>query len=126
MTVSIEDNELLCRVGPGTPTGELMRRYWHPICAVDELERSIFRTKEVKVLGEELVVYRDRSGKLGLIDKYCVHRRASMAYAVVESDGIRCQYHGWKYDSSGKCVDQPFEDVTHPEAGFKERCPIAA
>jgi 5,5'-dehydrodivanillate O-demethylase len=72
------------------------------------------------------VVYRDRSGHLGLIDKYCVHRRASMAYAVVEKDGIRCQYHGWKYDSTGTCIDQPFEEMTHAEANFKDRCPINA
>src|SRR5438105_1869434 len=124
--LSKEENETLTRVGPGTPMGELLRRYWHPVCAVDELDNSIFRTKEVKVLGEELVVYRDRSGTLGVVDKYCVHRRTSMAYAVVEQDGIRCQYHGWKYDNTGRCVEQPFEETTHPEAHFKDRCSIKA
>lgn len=82
--LSVEENELLTQVGPGTPMGELMRRYWQPVCAVDELERSWLRTKETKVLGEELVVFRDRRGSLGVIDKYCMHRRASMAYGVVE------------------------------------------
>ena len=124
--LTVEENEILTRVGPGTPMGELLRCYWHPACAVDELDSSIFRTKEVKILGEELVVYRDRSGKLGIIDKYCVHRRASMAYGVVEQDGIRCQYHGWKYDESGRCTEQPFEEATHPEARFKDRCSIRA
>ena len=74
--LSKEDNELLTRVGPGTPMGTLMRHYWQPVCGVDDLLRSPFRTHEVKVLGEELVVYRDRSGHLGVVDKYCTHRRA--------------------------------------------------
>jgi 5,5'-dehydrodivanillate O-demethylase oxygenase subunit len=124
--LSIENNELLTRVGPGTPMGTLMRHYWQPVCAVDELLRSPFRTKEVKVLGEELVVYRDRRGHLGVVDKYCTHRRASLAYGVVENDGIRCQYHGWKFDASGRCVEQPFEDTTHPEDNFRDKCGIRA
>ena len=120
------DNELLTRVGPGTPTGELMRRYWHPVCGTDDLQRSPFRTKEIKLLGEELVVYRDRSGTLGVVGKYCPHRRASLAYGVVEEDGIRCQYHGWKFDETGKCVEQPFEDTTHPEDNFRDKCGLLA
>jgi 5,5'-dehydrodivanillate O-demethylase oxygenase subunit len=124
--LTVEENEMLTRVGPGTPTGELLRRYWHPACAVDELDNSIFRTKEVKILGEELVVYRDRSGQLGILDKFCTHRRASLAYGVVEQHGIRCQYHGWKFDETGRCLEQPFEEVTHPEARFKDRCSIRA
>jgi 5,5'-dehydrodivanillate O-demethylase len=78
------------------------------------------------VLGEELVVYRDRCGHLGVVDKYCPHRRASLAYGVVEADGIRCQYHGWKFDASGRCVDQPFEDTTHPEDNYRDKCGIRA
>ena len=80
--LSIENNELLTRVGPGTPMGTLMRHYWQPVCGVDDLLRSPFRTHAVKVLGEELVVYRDRLGHLGVVDKYCTHRRASLAYGV--------------------------------------------
>jgi len=87
--LTVENNELLTRVGAGTPMGTLMRYYWQPVCAVDELLSSPLRTKEVKVLGEELVVYRDRRGHLGIVDKYCTHRRASLAYGVVERDGIR-------------------------------------
>src|ERR1051326_5222118 len=99
--LSVQDNELLTGVGPGTPMGELLRRYWHPIAAADELEKSPFRTKEVTVLGEELVLYRDRSGTLGLIASRCSHRRVNLAYGVVEEDGIRSQYHGWKLHEPG-------------------------
>src|SRR3954471_21446833 len=124
--LSKEENERLTQAGPGTPMGELLRRYWHPVCAVDELDRSIFRTKELKVLGEELVLYRDRSGTLGLLDRFCAHRRASLAYGVVEAEGIRCQYHGWKFDETGRVLEQPFEDTMHPEAKFREKCGIQA
>jgi 5,5'-dehydrodivanillate O-demethylase len=104
--------------------GELLRRYWHPICAADELLKSPFRTKEMTIMGEELVVYRDRAGTLGCVDKYCTHRRASLAYGVVEENGIRCQYHGWKFDETGRCIEQPFEDTTHPEDNFRDKCGI--
>lgn len=121
-----EENELLTRVGPGTPGGELLRRYWHPVCAADQLAANPLRTREVRLLGEDLVVYRDRSGHLGVVDRYCPHRRASLAYGVVEADGIRCQYHGWKFDAAGTCVEQPFEDVVQPSGRFRERCPVRA
>ncbi len=124
--LSIADNELLSRVGAGTPMGDLMRRYWHPIAAVAELDESPFRTKEVKLLGEELVLYRDRSGQLGLLDRYCTHRRASLAYGIVENDGVRCQYHGWKFDEQGTVIDQPFEDTIHPDQRFRAKCAIQA
>ena len=120
--LSIQENELLTRVGPGTPMGELMRRYWHPIAAVDELDNSPFRTREIRLMGEDLVLYRDRSGRLGLIESRCAHRRVNLAYGVVEEDGIRCQYHGWKYDSTGACVEQPFEETVRPDGRFKEKC----
>src|SRR5712691_12280889 len=122
--LSVEENELLTKVGPGTPMGTLMRYYWQPVCGLDDLLRSPFRTKEVKILGEEIVVYRDRSGTLGCVDKYCTHRRASLAYGVVEENGIRCQYHGWKFNENGTCVEQPFEDTTHPEDRFRDKCGI--
>lgn len=120
--LSEQDNELLTRVGPGTPMGNLLRRYWHPIGAAAELEANPFRTKEVRVLGEDLVLYRDRRGNLGLIERYCAHRRVNLAIGVVEEDGLRCQYHGWKYDETGRCVEQPFEDTVHAEDRFKDRC----
>jgi 5,5'-dehydrodivanillate O-demethylase len=120
--LSTQDNELLTRVGPGTPMGDLMRMYWHPIAAAQELEDSPFRTKEVTLLGEELVLYKDRSGNYGLIERFCSHRRVNLAIGVVEDDGLRCQYHGWKFDAAGACVEQPFEDTMHPEAAFRAKC----
>ena len=119
-----KDNEVLTRVGPGTPMGDLMRRYWQPIAASKELEDNPFRTKEVTVMGEELVLYKDRRGTLGLIERYCSHRRVNLAIGVVEDDGIRCQYHGWKFDETGACVEQPFEDTMHPEALFRSKCGV--
>jgi 5,5'-dehydrodivanillate O-demethylase oxygenase subunit len=117
--LSVEENELLTRVGPGTSMGELLRRYWHPIAAVAELDNK--PVKEVTVLGEELVLYRDRSGTLGLIGRRCPHRRVSLAYGVPEMDGLRCQYHGWKFDETGQCTEAPFEDTVNPEARFRDR-----
>ena len=90
--LSVEQNEKLTRVGPGTPMGELMRRYWHPIAASSELNAEN-PTKEVRLLGEDLVLYRDAKGTLGLIEPSCAHRKASLAYGVPEENGIRCAYH---------------------------------
>ena len=123
--LSKEINERLTRVGPGTPMGDLMRRYWHPIAASKQLDDRPFRTKPVRLLGEDLVLFRDRSGKLGLIERVCPHRRVDLAIGVVEQDGLRCQYHGWKFDHTGACVEQPFEDTTHPEDNFRAKCGIA-
>jgi len=106
--------------------GELMRRYWHPIAASEELAQNPFRTKEVRILGEDLVLYRDRRGTLGLVDRACPHRRVNMAYGVVEEDGLRCQYHGWKFDETGRCTEQPFEDTVRPEGRFRDKCAIKA
>jgi 5,5'-dehydrodivanillate O-demethylase len=124
--LSIEDNKLLTEVGLGTPTGNLLRRYWQPVCALDELLQSPFRTKELRILGEDLVGFCDRSGRPGLIARNCAHRRASLAYGIVEEDGLRCMYHGWKFGHDGRCVDQPFEDTTHPEDRFAEKCSLPA
>lgn len=122
--LSKEENELLTRVGPGTPMGNLMRRYWHPIAAVAELDEH--PTKHVRLMGEDLALYRDRSGTYGLVELHCPHRRADMTYAMVEEDGIRCNYHGWKFDNRGNCLSMPFEDVAHPEARFRDRVKIKA
>jgi 5,5'-dehydrodivanillate O-demethylase oxygenase subunit len=104
-----EENELLTRIGPGTPAGTLLRRYWQPFCIASLLtaERPIRR---VKLLGEELIVWRDPSGtSYGLVAEHCAHRGTSLAYGFVEECGIRCAYHGWKYDPQGRCLEQPFE-----------------
>lgn len=120
--LSAEENRLLTQVGPGTPMGELMRRYWHPIGAAAELDDN--PVKQVRLMGEDLVLYRDRSGTLGLIDLHCPHRRADLSYGTIEDCGLRCNYHGWAFDESGACIDQPYEETAHPEAKFKERTTI--
>ncbi len=118
--LSQQENEQLTRVGPGTPMGELMRRYWHPIAATAELDDK--PTKEVTLLGEELVLYKSPNGQLGLIGRYCPHRRASLVYGIPEDDGgLRCMYHGWKFDCTGRCTEQPFEETVNPEARFKNK-----
>jgi 5,5'-dehydrodivanillate O-demethylase len=100
--------------------GALMRRYWHPVGGVDEMRERW--TKRVKILGEELVLFRDRSGKFGLITEQCPHRRASLAYGIPTEDGIRCPYHGWKFDRAGSCLEQPNE----PEGStFKDKTKTA-
>ena len=112
-----EENELLTQVSRGTPCGELLRRYWHPVAAAAELteERPI---RPVKILGEELVVYRDKKGRYGLVGEHCPHRSASLAYGRVDEEGIRCPYHGWKFDCTGRCLEQPAEPA---ESTFKDR-----
>jgi 5,5'-dehydrodivanillate O-demethylase len=110
------ENETLTKVGPGTPMGELLRRYWHVVAPVDEMNDRW--TKRVRLFGEDLVLFKDRSGKYGLIGEQCPHRRASMAYGIPTEDGIRCPYHGWKFDANGTCLEQPNE----PEGStFKEK-----
>jgi 5,5'-dehydrodivanillate O-demethylase len=117
-----DENELLTRVSRGTPAGELLRRYWHPVAAAGELsEKEPIRA--VKILGEELVVYRDKKGRYGLVGEHCPHRLASLAFGRVDEEGIRCPYHGWKFDRSGKCLEQPAEP---PESTFKDRIKHAA
>jgi 5,5'-dehydrodivanillate O-demethylase len=100
-------NELLTRVGPGTPCGEMMRRYWQPIAAVSELDGKW--TKRVRLLGEDLVLFRDKSGRVGLLADHCSHRGASLCYGRVEERGIACAYHGWLYDTQGNCLETPAE-----------------
>ena len=124
--LSIEDNKLLTEVGHGKPMGDLLRRYWHPVCALDEVLQSPLRTKELTILGEDLVAFCDRRGVPGLLPRHCAHRRANLAYGIVEEDGLRCVYHGWKFDQAGRCVDQPFEDTTHPEDRFGDKCSLPA
>ena len=119
-----EQNRRLTQVGRGTPMGELLRRYWTPIAAVDELERT--PVKPVRLMGEDLVLYRDLSGKYGLVDRHCPHRRADLSYGFVENCGIRCNYHGWQFDADGRCVEQPFEDIANPEARFRDKVHIKA
>jgi 5,5'-dehydrodivanillate O-demethylase len=106
--LTAEQNELLTRVGPGTPCGDMMRRYWHPIAAVSELD-GLKWNKRVRLLGEDLVLYCDKQGRMGLIAEQCPHRRASLAYGIPTNDGIRCPYHGWEFGHAGQCLEQPNE-----------------
>jgi 5,5'-dehydrodivanillate O-demethylase len=108
MALSEDMNLRLTQVGPGTPGGNLLRRYWMALCPASELTAERPR-RRLRILGEDLVVYRDLSGRYGLIPEKCPHRNASLAFGFVEEDGIRCAYHGWKFDVSGACIDQPFE-----------------
>jgi 5,5'-dehydrodivanillate O-demethylase oxygenase subunit len=104
---SVEHNKILTQVGKGTPMGELMRRYWQPMAAADDMKNAW--TRRVRLLGEDLVLFKDRQGRLGLIAEQCPHRRASFAFGIPTQDGIRCPYHGWEYSAEGKCLNQPNE-----------------
>ena len=106
-----EQNERFTRVGRGTPCGELMRRYWWPI-SFSELVTD--KPVPARLLGEDLILFRDGSGKIGLLDKRCPHRGASLELGRVEADGIRCCYHGWKFARDGQCLDMPAEPPGTP------------
>ncbi|MGA2396033.1 MAG: Rieske 2Fe-2S domain-containing protein [Candidatus Lustribacter sp.] len=124
MATTHEQNERLTRVGPGTPMGNMLRRYWQPIAVAVEL--SATPVKRVRVLGEDLTLYRDKSGTYGLIAEKCPHRCVSMEYGLPEADGLRCMYHGWVFDATGQCIEQPFEDRVNPDAHYKDRVKITA
>jgi 5,5'-dehydrodivanillate O-demethylase oxygenase subunit len=119
-----EQNVLLTRVGLGTPMGDLLRRYWMPVAGVSEFEK--LSIKPLRVFGEDLVLYRDLHGTFGLVDRHCPHRRADLSYGFVEDCGIRCNYHGWRFDEAGNCLEQPFEDVANPDANFKSKVHVTA
>ena len=134
-----EQNDLLHKVGPGTPMGELLRRYWHPVAAVAELDDD--PVKAVRLMGEDLVLFKvatngddDRAdgagangggswtsgaGGYGLLERHCPHRRADLSYGWTEEGGLRCAYHGWLFDAEGRCIAQPFEQTAHPDGAFK-------
>jgi len=110
--LSKEDNELITGVGPDTPMGQMLRRYWMPAVLSWELAEADCPPVRVKLLGEDLVAFRDTSGRVGLLAELCPHRRASLWLGRNEEDGLRCAYHGWKYDVTGQCVDQMNEPVS--------------
>jgi phthalate 4,5-dioxygenase len=112
--LSREDNERLIRVGRGTPAGELFRRYWQPACLSVELPERDGAPIRVRLLGEDLIAFRDTQGRVGLVDAYCPHRRAPLFFGRNEECGLRCVYHGWKFDVDGNCVDLPSEPATSP------------
>jgi phenylpropionate dioxygenase-like ring-hydroxylating dioxygenase large terminal subunit len=104
-----EDNERLVRVGPGKPAGELFRRYWQPALLAHELADPDGAPVRVRLLGEDLVAFRDTNGRIGLVEAFCPHRRAPLYFGRNEDCGLRCVYHGWKFDVEGRCVDVPSE-----------------
>ena len=116
--LSATDNELLCRVGPGTPMGNLMRHYWIPAFMSGELTAPDGPPVRLRLLGEDLIGFRLSSGKVGLVASACPHRGASLFFGRNEEEGLRCVYHGWKFDETGACVDMPSEPA---ESNFKPK-----
>ena len=118
-----QPNHLLTQVGPGTPCGEYMRRFWQPVLT-SELVTD--HPREIRILGEDLLVFRDGSGRPGLLYPRCMHRGTTLLYGHVEPDGIRCCYHGWKFAVDGTCVDQPCEPAggQHKEAARQPWYPV--
>jgi len=107
--LTVEENERVTRVGANTPAGKYFRRFWWPMCLSSELPERDGSPLRVRLLGEDLIAYRDTEGKVGLVDAYCPHRRAPLFFGRNEECGIRCVYHGWKFDRNGDCVDMPSE-----------------
>ena len=121
--LSHADNEILTRDGPGTPMGEVLRRYWTPALLSEEAPTPGSDPVRVRLLGENLVAFRDMTGRMGLIQENCPHRGASLYFGRNEAGpdglcGLRCPYHGWQFDADGACIDMPSEPAT---STFKER-----
>src|SRR5579884_709879 len=116
--LSAEENELLCRVGPGTPMGAMFRRYWLPALRSVDLPEPDCTPVRVRLLGEDLVAIRDTSGRVGLLADRCSHRGTSLFFGRNEEGGLRCIYHGWKYDVDGNLLDTPAEP---PESRIKQQ-----
>ena len=121
--LSAERNVFMTRVGPGQPMGELFRRFWLPLTLSEQLAEPDGDPVRLRLLGEDLVAFRDSSGQVGIVEAYCPHRRAPMYFGRNEECGLRCVYHGWKFDTSGTCVDMPSEP---PESDFKHKVRIKA
>jgi nitrite reductase/ring-hydroxylating ferredoxin subunit len=111
-----EDNDLLMHVGAGTPFGDMLRRYWHPIAMSSQVAEPDGPPLRTKLLGEPFVVFRDTQGRVGVLDEYCMHRGASLALGRNEEGGLRCIYHGWKFDVDGAILETP----NHADCRFRE------
>src|SRR5215475_2026126 len=112
-----EENDLLACTGPGTPGGALLRKYWQPVALSEELAEN-GAPLPVRILNEDLVLFRDDQGRPGLLGLHCSHRRADLSFGRVENGGLRCLYHGWLYDVSGTCLEQPLEPK---ESTYKDK-----
>ncbi len=111
---TVEENERFVRVGRGQPAGEMLRRYWLPALLSAEIAERDGAPVRVRLLAEDLIAFRDTNGRVGLVEAYCPHRRAPMFFGRNEECGLRCVYHGWKFDADGKCVDMPSEPPDSP------------
>ena len=120
--LTVEENAQLTRVASGTLMGDLMRQYWIPVVQSSEVAAG-GRPKRVRILGEDLVVFREPSGRSGLVSEFCAHRRASLYFARNEERGLRCVYHGWQYALDGRCLDQPNE---RPQSNFQDKVTLPA
>jgi phthalate 4,5-dioxygenase oxygenase subunit len=116
--ITPDQNDLLTRTGPGTPMGELFRRYWIPALMADELSEPDCPPVRVSLLSERLIAFRDSSGRVGLMDEFCAHRGVSLWFGRNEENGLRCPYHGWKYDTTGLCMEVPSETAA---SGFCQK-----
>ncbi len=114
--ISAEQNELMTRVGPDTPGGRLLRNYWQPVALADELQGKR-PVRPVRLLGQDFVLFRDETGRYGLLDRDCPHRGADLAYGRVEDGGLRCAFHGWLFDVAGQCLQTPAEPEGSKLAG---------
>lgn len=119
--ISQDENERWTRVGPGTPAGELLRHYWWPVAFSDEIQGQ--RPTPVRLLGEDFVLFRDGSGRLGMLEPLCAHRRTALTNGRVEQAGVRCCYHGWLWDAQGRCLETPCEE---PGSTLKDKVHMAA
>jgi phthalate 4,5-dioxygenase len=119
--LSAERNAFMAQVGPRTPMGEFFRRFWLPVLVPDQLAEPDGEPARIRILGEDLVAFRDSNGQIGILDSFCPHRRAPLYFGRNEECGLRCVYHGWKFSADGTCVDMPSEPA---ESDFKERIQI--
>jgi phenylpropionate dioxygenase-like ring-hydroxylating dioxygenase large terminal subunit len=121
--LSTPENEFMCRTDKGTPMGEFCRRFWTPVLLSEELPTPDCPPMQVKIYGEELVAYRDTQGRVGLLSEFCPHRHASLFYGRNEEGGLRCAYHGWKFDTSGACTDMMSEPA---DSNFAQKVKVLA
>jgi phenylpropionate dioxygenase-like ring-hydroxylating dioxygenase large terminal subunit len=117
------DNDLLCSTNAGTPMGELFRRFWLPALVPSELPAPDSDPIRFRILGEDLIAFRDSNGQVGFLAQHCPHRGASLFFGRNEEAGLRCVYHGWKFDTSGRCIDMPNEPA---ESDFRTRVKAVA
>ena len=123
-TITPKIDEILARTDANTPCGEYLRRYWHPVALTSEVSST---PKEIKILGEDLVIFKTKKGEIGLVHKACPHRRASLVYGKIENEGIRCCYHGWLFSTNGEILETPGEEVDSKQATkFRETYKLGA